>query len=54
MSIGYVVRRHGLSPSLVFRWRRLVSEGGKEEAMRANDEVLAASEVHRLEERVRE
>jgi hypothetical protein len=28
MSISYVARRHGLSPSLVFRWRRLMSEGG--------------------------
>ncbi|WP_083519123.1 transposase [Bradyrhizobium jicamae] len=26
MSISYVARRHGLSPSLVFRWRRLMSE----------------------------
>ena len=25
MSISYVARRHGLSPSLVFRWRRLIS-----------------------------
>jgi transposase len=30
LSISYVARRHGLSPSLVFRWRRLMSEGGKE------------------------
>jgi transposase len=30
MSISYVARRHGLSPSLVFRWRWLMSEGGKE------------------------
>src|SRR6476660_5939560 len=53
MSISYVARRHGLSPSLVFRWRRLMSQGGKE-AVRADDEVEAASEVRRLEERVRE
>jgi len=52
MSISYVARRHGLSPSLVFRRRRLMSEGGKE-AMRADDTVVAASEVRRLEERVR-
>ncbi len=52
-SISYVARQHGLSPSLVFRWRRLMSEGGKE-AVRADDEVVAASEVRRLEERVRE
>ena len=53
MSISYVARRHGLSPSLVFRWRRLMSQGGKE-AVRADDQVVAASEVRRLEERVRE
>jgi transposase-like protein len=53
MSVSYVARRHGLSPSLVFRWRRLMSEGGKK-AVRADDEVVAVSEVRRLEERVRE
>ena len=52
-SISYVARRHGLSPSLVFRWRRLMSEEGKE-AVRADEDVVAASEVRRLEERVRE
>jgi transposase len=53
LSISYVARRHGLSPSLVFRWRRLMSEGGQE-AVRADDDVVAASQVRRLEERVRE
>jgi transposase len=53
MSISYVARRHGLSPSLVFRWRRLMSDGGRE-AVRADDEVVAASELRRLEERVRD
>jgi len=53
MSISYVARCHGLSPSLIFRWRGLMSEGGKE-AVRADDEVEAASEVRRLEERVRD
>jgi transposase len=52
MSISYVARRHGLSPSLVFRWRRLMSEGGRE-AVRADDEVVPAAELRRLEERVR-
>ena len=41
MSISYVARRHGLWPSPVFRWRRLMSEGGKE-AVRADDDVVAA------------
>jgi len=53
MSISYVARRHGLAPSLVFRWRRLMSEGGKE-AVRADDDVVAASEARKLEERVRD
>jgi transposase len=29
MSISYVARRHGLSPSLVFRWRRLIAKGAR-------------------------
>ena len=53
MSISYVARRHGLSPSLVFRWRRLMSEGGRQ-AVQADEEVVAASEVRRLQDRVRE
>src|SRR5919202_1053791 len=53
LSISYVARRHGLSPSLVFRWRRLMSEGGRE-AVRADDEVVPAAELRRLEERVRD
>ena len=53
MSVSYVARRYGLSPSLIFRWRQLMNEGGKQ-AVRADDEVVAASEVRRLEERVRE
>jgi len=41
MSISYVARRHELSPSLVFRWRRLMSEGGKE-AVRVDEDVTAS------------
>jgi transposase len=52
-SISYVARQRGLSPSLIFRWRRLMSDGGKE-AVSADDAVVAAAEVRRLEERVRE
>jgi len=53
MSISYVARRHGISPSLVFGWRRRMAEGGKE-AVRADDEVVARSEVRDLEKRIRE
>jgi transposase len=53
MSISYVAGRRGLLPSLVFRWRWLMTEGGQE-AIRAADEVEPAADVRRLEERVRE
>jgi transposase-like protein len=41
MSFSDVGRRHGLSPSLVFRWRRLMTEGGQE-AVRGDDKVVLA------------
>lgn len=52
-SISYVARRHGLSPSLVFRWRRLMTEGGQK-AVSADDEVVSAADMRRMQERVRE
>ncbi len=53
MTISYVARRHGISPSLIFRWRRRMTEGGKE-AVRADDEVVAGAEVRALRKRIRE
>ena len=53
MTISYVARRHGISPSLIFGWRRGMSEGGKE-AVRADDEVVARAEVLALQKQVRE
>jgi Transposase. len=53
MSISYVARRHGISPSLLFGWRRRMTEGGKE-AVRADDEVVARTEVRELQKRIRE
>jgi len=53
MSISYVARRHGISSSLVFGWRRRMTEGGKE-AVRADDEVVARAEVRELQKRIRE
>ena len=53
MSISYVARRHGISPSLLFGWRRRMTEGGKE-AVRVDDEVVGSAEVRALERRIRE
>ena len=53
MTISYVARRHGISPSLIFGWRRRMTEGGKE-AVRADDEVVASAEIRALQKRIRE
>ena len=53
MTISYVARRHGIAPSLIFGWRRRMSEGGKE-AIRADDDVVAKAEVLALQKQVRE
>jgi transposase len=52
-SVSAVARRHGVAPDLLYRWRRLVSEGGAV-AVQADDGVTGNGEVRRLEERMRE
>jgi transposase len=53
LSISSVARKYGLSPSLLYRWRQLVSEGGKV-AVQADDQVVSVSETRALKKRVRE
>src|ERR1700689_3568930 len=53
MTISYVARRHGISPSLIFGWRRRMSEGGKE-AIRADDEEVSKAETLSLQKEIRE
>jgi transposase len=53
MTISYVARRHGISPSLIFGWRRRMKEGGQE-AIRADDEVVEKAEILALQKQVRE
>ena len=50
MSVSFVARKYGLSPSLLFKWRQRMAEGGRE-AVRADDIVIG---VRQLEERIRE
>jgi transposase len=49
MSISFIARKQGISPSLLFGWRRRITEGGKE-AVRVDDEVVASSEARAREE----
>ncbi len=53
MTVSAVARLHGVSPSLLFKWRQLMSQGGQV-AVKADDDVVAASKARDLEQRVRE
>jgi len=53
INVSYVARKHGISPSLLFRWRKLMSDGGKA-AMQADDQIVRAAELRPLKKRVRE
>lgn len=52
-TVSSVARRNGVAPNLLYRWRRLLSEGGAA-AVGSDEPVVGSSEVRRLEERVRE
>jgi len=53
MSVSYVARKYDVSPSQLFNWRRRMTEGGKE-AIKADDDVVAAAEVRELKNQFRE
>ncbi len=52
-SISVVARRNGVAPNLLYRWRRLMLEGGSV-AVAEDDDVTSNRVVRQLEERVRE
>jgi transposase len=52
-SVSSVARRRGVAPNLLYRWRRLMTEGGVA-AVRSDEPVVGSSEVRRLEDRVRD
>ena len=52
-TVSSVARRHGVAANLLYRWRRLMSEGGAT-AVGSDEPVVGNSEVRKLEERVRE
>ncbi|SEO55355.1 transposase [Aquisalimonas asiatica] len=53
MSVSLVARRHGISPSLLFRWKKLMNDVGMT-AVGSGDEVVSAAEVKALKRQVRE
>lgn len=52
-SVSAVARRNGVAPNLLFRWRRLMLEGGSI-AVSSDDSVTSNRAVRQLEDRVRE
>ena len=51
-TVSSTARRHGVAPNLLYRWRRLLSEGGAA-AVDSDEPVVGNSEVKKLEDRVR-
>ena len=52
-SVSQVARKYGVNPNQIFNWRRLMREGAIC-AVRADEEVVGASEVKQLKARIRE
>jgi transposase len=52
-SLSAVARKYGIHPNQLFRWRRLMQDGALS-AVRADEEVVPASEVRDLRSQVRE
>jgi transposase len=52
-SISVVARRNGVAPNLLYRWRRLMLEGGSV-AVTEDDDVTSNKVVRHLEDRIRE
>ena len=52
-TVSSTARRHGVAPNPLYRWRRLLSEGGTA-AVDSDEPVVGNSEVKKLEDRVRE
>ncbi|PZX10858.1 transposase [Palleronia aestuarii] len=52
-SISVVARRNGVAPNLLYRWRRLMLDGGAV-AVSGNDDVTSNRAVRQMGERIRE
>lgn len=53
MTVSFVARKYGISPSQLFCWRKLMAEGGRV-AVGADDAVVSAQEQRELKRRIRE
>lgn len=52
-SVSRIARENGISPAMLYKWRRLMLKGGSM-AVEADDEVVSVAEVRALQKRIRE
>jgi transposase len=52
-SVSVVARRNGVAPNLLYRWRRLMLDGGSV-AVSEDDDVTSNKVVRQMEDRIRE
>jgi transposase len=52
-SVSSAARRRGVAPNLLYRWRRMMTEGGAA-AVGSDEPVVGSSEMRRLEDRIRD
>ncbi|SFE93279.1 Transposase [Roseivivax sediminis] len=52
-SISVVARRNGVAPNLLYRWRRLMLDGGAA-AVSEDEDVTSNRAVRQMEDRIRE
>lgn len=52
-TVSLVAQQYGTTPSLLFKWKRLMNDGGKS-MIAAGDEVVSVSEVKALEKKVKQ
>ncbi|NNH16959.1 IS3 family transposase [Acinetobacter sp. ANC 4282] len=52
-SVSSIARQYGISPSLLFKWKRLIQDGGVT-AVEANDQVVSVSDYNALLKKVKQ
>ena len=52
-SVSSVARQYGISPSLLFKWKRLMQDGGVT-SVEANDQVVSVSDYNALLKKVKQ
>ena len=53
MSVSQVARMNAVAPSMLFKWRKLMTDGGKV-AIDADDQVVSLSEAKAMKKQIRE